>query len=39
MGATSLGLVGAPPQRPGDDVSGLDTPVGELDGDAADFLD
>ena len=39
MGTTSLGLVGAPPQRPGDDVSGLDMSVGELDGDAADFLD
>ena len=39
MGTTSIGLVGAPPQRPCDDVSGLDAPVGELDGDAADFLD
>src|ERR1700752_1523086 len=39
MSTTSIGLVGAPPQRPCDDVSGLDTPVGELDGDAADFLD
>ena len=39
MGTASLGLVGAPPQRPCDDVSGLDALVGELDGDAADFLD
>jgi hypothetical protein len=39
MGTTSFGLVGAPPQRPCDDVSGLDAPVGELDGNAADFLD
>jgi hypothetical protein len=39
MGTTSLGLVGAPPQRPCDDVSGSDAPVGELDGDATDFLD
>jgi hypothetical protein len=39
MGPTSLGLVGAAPQRPGDDVSGLDAAVGELDGDTADFLD
>ena len=39
MGTTSLGLVGASPQRPGDDVSGLEAPVGELDGDAADFMD
>ena len=39
MGTASLSLVGAPPQRPGDDVSGLDALVGELDGDAADFLD
>ena len=39
MGPTSLGLVSAPPQRPGDDASGLDAAVGELDGDAADFLD
>jgi hypothetical protein len=38
MGTTSLGLVGAPPQRPGDELSGLDTPVGELDGAATDFL-
>ena|SRR6516162_5422772 len=39
MGTTSLGLVGTPPQRPCDDVGGLNAPVGELDGDAADFLD
>jgi len=38
MGPTSLGLMGAPPHRPGNNVSGLDATVGELDGDAADFL-
>jgi hypothetical protein len=34
-----FGLVGAPPERPRDDMGGLDAPLGELDGDAADFLD
>lgn len=34
-----FGLVGAPPERPCDDLGGLDAPLGELDGDAADFLD
>ncbi|MGB6341138.1 MAG: hypothetical protein WBG15_00215, partial [Xanthobacteraceae bacterium] len=33
-----FGLVGAPPERPCDDMGGLDAPLGELDGDAADFL-
>jgi len=33
------GLVGAPPERPGDDVGGSDAPLGEPDGDAADLLD
>jgi hypothetical protein len=31
--------MGAAPLRPGDDVGGLNAPVSELDGDAADFLD
>jgi len=39
MGATCFGLMGAPPQRPGDDAGGPDAPLGELHGDAADFLD
>ena len=33
------GLVGASPERPGDDVSGADAPLGEAGGDASDFLD
>ena len=37
--ATRFGLVGATPERPCDDMSGLDAPLGELGGDAADFLD
>ena len=37
--APRFGLVGAPPERPCDDVGGLDAPLCELDGDAADFLD
>ena len=37
--AARFGLVGAPPERPCDDMGGLDAPLGELDGDAADFLD
>jgi len=39
MNGACFGLMGAPPQLPGDDMSGLDSPLGELDGDAADFLD
>src|SRR6202521_3848788 len=35
----SFGLVGAAPERPCDDVRVLDAPLGELHGDAADFLD
>jgi len=31
--------MGAAPQRPRDDVGGLDAPLRELHGDAADFLD
>jgi hypothetical protein len=33
------GLVSASPKRPRDNVRRLDTPLCELDGDAADFLD
>ena len=33
------GLVGASPERPGDDVGGLDASLREADGDAADLLD
>jgi hypothetical protein len=36
---TRFGLVGAPPERSRDDMGGLDAPLSELDGDAADFLD
>ena len=32
------GLVGSSPERPGDDVGGSDTPLGELRGDAAELL-
>ena len=39
MGATRFGLMGASPERPCDDVGGLDAPLRELYGDAADFLD
>ena len=37
--APCLGLVGASPQRPGDDMSGPDTPLCELLRDTSDFLD
>jgi hypothetical protein len=33
------GLVGSSPKRPCDDLSGLDTPLREFDGDTSDFLD
>jgi hypothetical protein len=36
--ASCFGLVGTPPERPCDDMGGLDAPLRELDGDAADFL-
>ena len=39
MGAPGFGLVGAAPLGPGDDVCGLDAPLCQLHGDAADFLD
>lgn len=38
MGAARFGLMGAPPKRPRNDVSGLNAPLCELYGDAADFL-
>lgn len=39
MTEARAGLVSAPPQRPCDDVCGLDAPLGEFDGDTADLLD
>src|SRR3954453_3556562 len=39
VGALCGGLVGASPERPGDDVGGPDASPGEPDGDAADLLD
>ena len=39
MCVTRFGLMGASPERPCDDVGGLDAPLRELYGDAADFLD
>ena len=39
MRALSGGLVSSAPQRPCDNVCGLDTLSSEPDGDAADFLD
>ena len=38
MSAACFGLVGAPPERPCDDIGGLDASLCELHGDAADFL-
>src|SRR5271169_4601276 len=37
--AACFGLVSSSPERPCDDVRGLDAPLCELDDDAADFLD
>src|ERR1700726_2567553 len=39
VGTLSGGLVSSAPERPCDDVCGLDPLSGEPDGDAADFLD
>ena len=39
VGEASFGLMGAAPERPGNDTGGLDAPLCEFDGDAADFLD
>ena len=39
MCALGLGLMGSSPERPCDDVSGLDTPPGKAYCDASDFLD
>jgi len=39
MGAARFGLMGAPPERPSDGASGLNAPLREFEGDAADFLD
>jgi hypothetical protein len=39
MSAARFGLVGSAPERPCDDAGGLDAPLCQLHGDAADFLD
>jgi hypothetical protein len=39
VSASGFGLVCASPQRPCEDVGGLDASSRELGGDAADFLD
>jgi hypothetical protein len=39
MGALGFGLMGSSPERPCDDVSGLDAPSGKAYCDASDFLD
>lgn len=39
VGEASFGLMGSAPEGPGDDPSGLDASLGELYGDAAEFLD
>src|SRR5450759_4549833 len=39
MGAARFGLMGSSPERPCDDVRGLDAPLCKLDDDTADFLD
>ena len=39
MSALGFGLVGSSPERPCDDVSGLDAPSGKAYCDTADFLD
>ena len=39
MDVSCGGLVRSLPERPCDDVSGLDAALGEPDGDAPDFLD
>jgi hypothetical protein len=38
VSAACLGLVSASPERPGDDVGGLDALLRELDRDTTDFL-
>jgi hypothetical protein len=38
VSAAGRGLVSAPPERPGDDMGGLDAPLRELDRDTTDFL-
>jgi len=39
MSASRMGLVSASPERPCDDVGGLDAALCEFHSDAADFLD
>src|SRR5665648_1000418 len=39
MRALGCGLMGSSPERPGDDVRGLDASLSQFCGDAADFLD
>ncbi len=38
MGFPRPGLMGSSPERPGDDMGGLNVPLCEPDGEAADFL-
>ena len=38
VSATSVGLVGSPPERPCEDAVDRDAPLSELDSDAPDFL-
>jgi hypothetical protein len=39
VGEASFGLMGSAPERPSDDAGGLEAALGELYGDAADFLE
>jgi len=39
MSASRFGLMSATPERPCDDTGGLDAPLCEFQGEAADFLD
>jgi len=39
MGAPRFSLLSASPDRPRDDMGGLDAPLRELDRDTTDFLD
>jgi hypothetical protein len=39
VGTSRMGLVSASPERPCDDVGGLDAALCEFHGDAANFLD
>jgi hypothetical protein len=39
MGLLGCCLMGSSPERPGDDVSGFDAPLGDPDRDPSDFLE